>query len=112
MSEAVLDAGPLIHHSELGALDAIGDFSALFVPKAVWGEVECHRPEALKYPDIELQCVSAPLPSPSLMALGRALALDEGEIEALSLMDLHPEAILLTDDSAARLAAEHRGFLK
>jgi predicted nucleic acid-binding protein len=40
--------------------------------------------------------------------LGRALALDKGEIEALSLMDLHPKAVLLTDDSAARLAAEHR----
>lgn len=110
MSEAVLDAGPIIHLSELGALDTIGDFSALFVPMAVWGEVECHRPAALEYLDVELQCVSAPPLSPSLMALGRALALDKGEIEALSLMDLHPEAILLTDDSAARLAAEHRGI--
>jgi len=25
-------------------------------------------------------------------------------------MDLHPNAVLLTDDSAARLAAEHRAF--
>jgi len=39
--------------------------------------------------------------------MGRALALDKGEMEALSLMDIHPKAILLTDDSAARLAAEH-----
>ncbi len=42
--------------------------------------------------------------------MGRALALDKGEMEALSLMDLHPNAIFLTDDSAARLAAEHRGI--
>lgn len=43
-------------------------------------------------------------------AMGRALVLDKGEMEALSLMDLHPKAIFLTDDSAARLAAEHRGI--
>jgi len=32
MSEAVLDAGPLIHLAELDALDALVDFSALFIP--------------------------------------------------------------------------------
>lgn len=31
-------------------------------------------------------------------------------MKALSLMDLHPKVIFLTDDSAARLAAEHRGI--
>jgi predicted nucleic acid-binding protein len=108
-SEAILDAGPLIHLTELEALDAIGDFSDLFVPQGVWEEVAHHQPGALKCPGIRLQEVSAPLPSPSLLALGRALSLDKGEMEALSLMDLHPRAILLTDDSAARMAAEHRG---
>jgi hypothetical protein len=34
MSEAVLDAGPLIHLAELEALDTLMDFSALFVPMA------------------------------------------------------------------------------
>jgi predicted nucleic acid-binding protein len=110
MSEAVLDAGPLIHLAELEALDTLVDFSALFVPMAVKEEVECHQPTALKHPDLSLQHVFAPLPPPSLLAMGRALALDKGEMEALSLMDLHPKAILLTDDSAARLAAEHRGI--
>jgi predicted nucleic acid-binding protein len=69
-----------------------------------------YQPNALKHPEIQLQKVSAPLLSPSLLALVRALSLDKGEMEALSLMDLHPKAILLTDDSAARLAAEHRGI--
>lgn len=110
MSEAVLDAGPLIHLTELEALDTLMDFSALFVPKAVKEEVEYHLPSALKHPDLSLQHVFAPLPSPSLLAMGRTLALDKGEIEALSLMDLHPKAIFLTDDSAARLAAEYRGI--
>jgi len=110
MSEAVLDAGPLIHLAELEALDTLVDFSALFISMAVKGEVECHEPHALKHPDLSLQYVFAPLPPPSLLAMGRALALDKGEMEALSLMDLHPKAIFLTDDSAARLAAEHRGI--
>lgn len=35
MSEAVLDAGLLIHLAELDALDTLVDFSALFVPMAV-----------------------------------------------------------------------------
>jgi len=108
MNEAVLDAGPLIHLAELDALDTLVDFSALFVSMAVREEVECHEPHALKHP--YLQYVFAPLPPPSLLAMGRALALDKGEMEALSLMDLYPEAIFLTDDSAARLAAEHRGI--
>ena len=110
MSEAVLDAGPLIHLAELEALDTIMDFSALFVPLAVQEEVERHQPSALKHPDLLLSHVFAPLPSPSLLAMGCALALDKGEMEALSLMDLHPKAIFLTDDSAARIAAEHRGI--
>lgn len=110
MSEAVLDAGPLIHLAELEALDTLVDFSALFVPMAVKEEVECYQPSALNHPDLSLQYVFAPLPPPSLLAMGRALALDKGEMNALSLMDLHPKAIFLTDDSAARLAAEHRGI--
>ena len=54
MSEAVLDAGPLIHLAELEALDTLIDFSALFVPMAVQEEVECHQPNALKHPDLSL----------------------------------------------------------
>jgi predicted nucleic acid-binding protein len=110
MSEAVLDAGPLIHLAELEALDTLMDFSVLFVPLAVRQEVEQYQPSALKHPDLMLSHVFAPLPSPSLLAMGRALSLDKGEMEALSMMDHHPNAILLTDDSAARLAAEHRGI--
>jgi predicted nucleic acid-binding protein len=110
MSEAVLDAGPLIHLAELEALDTLMDFSALFVPMAAKEEVECYEPRAMNHPDLSLQYVFAPLPPPSLVAMGRALALDKGEMEALSLIDLHPKAIFLTDDSAARLAAEHRGI--
>jgi hypothetical protein len=44
MTEAVLDAGPLIHLAELDALDVLCDFSSLLVPEAVWFEVEHHAP--------------------------------------------------------------------
>ena|GEM_PF-6476026 len=47
MTEAVLDAGPLIHLAELDALDVLCDFSSLLVPEAVWFEVEHHFPEAI-----------------------------------------------------------------
>jgi hypothetical protein len=47
MTEAVLDAGPLIHLAELDAPDVLCDFSSLLVPEAVWFEVEHHFPEAL-----------------------------------------------------------------
>ncbi len=46
----------------------------------------------------------------SVQALARTLALDLGEQAALSLMALYPDAILLTDDAAARLAAKGLGY--
>jgi len=46
----------------------------------------------------------------SFQALIRALALDLGEQAALSLMALYPDAILMTDDAAARLAAKGLGY--
>ncbi len=109
MSEGVLDSGPLIHLSELGALDAISDLN-LFIPDAVWEEVATYQPSALEHSKLHLKRVSAPEPSAELSALGRAFALDRGEVEALSLLEAHPSAIFLTDDAAARLAAEQRGY--
>ncbi|GEM_PF-5710907 len=53
----------------------------------------------------------APHPiTPSLLALSRALMLDAGEIEALAIMAETPQALFLTDDAAARLAAEELGY--
>ncbi len=108
MTEAVLDSGPLIHLSKLGALDVMSDLN-LFIPDAVWEEVARHQPSALKHSKLHLRRVSAPAPSAELHALVRALALDRGEVESLSLLETHPNAIFLTDDAAARLAAEQRG---
>ena len=107
---AVCDAGPLIHLDELDSLDLLADFW-VWVPDAVWKEVQHHRPTALQRPRVpyERQVVSGPI-APTLLALSRALALDAGEIEALAIMAGVSQALFLTDDAAARLAAEQLGY--
>lgn len=110
-TNVVCDAGPLIHLDELDCLDLLSDFQTILVPEQVWREVEKHRPDALKHPDVVMQRVSIDLSEYSpFQTLVRALALDLGEQAALSLMERYPQAILLTDDAAARLAAESLGY--
>ncbi len=107
----VCDAGPLIHLDELGCLDLLADFEAVLVPEQVWQEVEPDRPSALGQLDADLDRVTLGLSAEvTFQALVRALALDLGEQAALSLVALHPGAILLTDDAAARLAAKGLGY--
>lgn len=108
-TEAVCDAGPLIHLDEIGSLDLLADL-ALMVPEAAWAEVQRHRPAALEHPDVRLQRVEVGEPDVQLETMVRALSLDAGETEALILMTQHPQAMFLTDDAAARLAAEHLGY--
>jgi predicted nucleic acid-binding protein len=109
--DVVCDAGPLIHLDEMGCLDLLIDFHAVLVPEQVWREVEYHRPDALEHSGIEVQQVPVTLSEDaSFQALVRALALNLGEQAALSLMALCPDAILLTDDAAARLAAKGLGY--
>lgn len=107
---AVCDAGPLIHLDELGCLGLLADFR-VWIPDAVWEEVQRHRPAALQMAAIscERQIISEPI-APTLLALSRALALDAGEMEAMVLMANVPEALFLTDDAAGRLAAEQIGY--
>jgi predicted nucleic acid-binding protein len=110
-ADVVCDAGPLIHLDELDCLDLLSDFQTVFVPEQVWREVENHRPNALKHPDVVMQRVSIELSENApFQTLVRALALDLGEQAALSLMERYPQATLLTDDAAARLAAESLGY--
>jgi len=104
-------AGPLIHLDELDCLDLLDDFQAVLVPDQVWREVERHRPGALERLGVKFQRESVTISDDaSFQALVRALALDAGEQAALSLMAFYPDAILLTDDAAARLAAEALGY--
>jgi predicted nucleic acid-binding protein len=106
-TKVVCDAGPLIHLDEVGSLDLLADFQSILVPEQVWREVDQHRPNVLESSNVGARRVSVAVPGHApLQALIRALALDLGEQAALSLVISHPDAILLTDDAAARLAAE------
>lgn len=110
MTEAVLDAGPLIHLAELNALDGLSDFDILRVPEAVWAEVAGYQPKALDTSVLRLQRISVAEPSPELESVAQALALDRGEIQALSLLEEYPQSLFLTDDAAARRSGEERGY--
>lgn len=107
---AICDAGPLIHLAEIGCLDLLRDFQAVLIPEQVRDEVARHRPDALdsglpvRYVPVEVST------DPHFKALVKAFSLDSGEQAALSLMDRVPDALLLTDDAAARLAAKALGF--
>lgn len=107
----VCDAGPLIHLEEIGCLDLLRDFARICVLDAVWQEVKRHRPSALRRRSVKLDHIpSAPQAAPELTELAQVFSLDIGELEALSLMQQSPDAILLTDDAAARLVAERLGY--
>ena len=109
-TEVVCDAGPLIHLDEIGDLDLLSDFRTVLVPAQVWEEVSRHRPPALQSV-VHLQRISVDISTETqLQVLARTLSLASGEQAALSLMAFHSTAILLTDDSAARLAAKALGY--
>ena len=102
----VCDAGPLIHLDELGALDLLADFAEVLVPDAVWREVMQHRPGALTHAGVTLRRIVPQMEvSPELEALAQIFSLHTGEWEALRVAMEYRPGLLLTDDTAARLAA-------
>jgi predicted nucleic acid-binding protein len=105
ISAVVSDAGPLIHLDEMDCLSAL-NFSEILVPETVWQEVLKHRPQVFQYAGINLQrCGINELPT-RITAIAPLFGLHRGELEALSLCLQAPNALLLTDDGAARLAAD------
>lgn len=107
----VCDAGPLIHLCEVDCLELLSDFADVLVPDAVWQEVVRHKPEALSQPVFKFRRIIPILPEPpELEALSRVLSLHRGEREALRVALEHRNALLLTDDTAARLAAGNLGI--
>jgi len=102
----VCDAGPVIHLDESGCLDLLADFQQVLVPEAVWTEVARHRPAALAAGTLRLEKIATGGPvSPELESLSRALLLHAGERAALQVAQDRAGRWLLTDDTAARLAA-------
>ena len=107
----ICDAGPLIHLDEIGCLSLLNDVPAVLVPDQVWQEVARHRPRALVKPSRRFQSVDVTISSePTFQTLVQSLSLDIGEQAALSLLHEHRQAMLLTDDAAARLAATTMGY--
>lgn len=101
----IADAGPLIHLDELGCIGLLADFPEIRVPETVWLEVQQHRPQAFEAPQIRwVRCSAAP--SSRVDALTTLYTLHAGEREALSLCLEFVDALLLSDDTAARLAAQ------
>lgn len=109
--DVICDSGPLIHLDELDCLALLNDFKSVLIPVQVWKEVAYHRPEALKRSGLSLQKIDVNISSePAYQTLMRNLSLDLGEQAALFLMRSHSDAIFLTDDAAARLAAVTFGY--
>jgi predicted nucleic acid-binding protein len=107
----VCDAGPLIHLDELQCLDLLAGHTEILVPEIVWREVKRHRPSALRRRGVPLNRVDIlPRATRTLSSAIRSYALDAGEAQALRLMQKFREAILLTDDAAARLVAQQLGY--
>jgi len=108
---AVFDAGPIIHLDELGCLDIISDFKENLLPNTVWEEISQYRPSALNRSGRSLtRLVKKYSPDEQLQIICRIFSLDAGETEALVIMGKYPNAILFTDDGAARLVAEQMGY--
>jgi predicted nucleic acid-binding protein len=107
----VCDAGPIIHLDELDSLRLIGGFQQVIVPDPVHEEVKLHRPGCLEKSGLKItrEAIQYPLREETAV-LCRLLALDSGETAALGLMEKYPGAIFLSDDCAARLAAERMGY--
>ncbi|MFZ4725639.1 MAG: hypothetical protein ACOYMD_09355 [Paludibacter sp.] len=106
----IADAGPIIHLDELGCLDLLADFGSVIVPDAVWLEVQRHRPLALESVDALFVRQGPRLTSPLVTALTPLYTLHSGEQEALHLCVEFGDCLLLTDDTAARLAAKSLGI--
>lgn len=106
----VADAGPIIHLDELGCLDLLCDFEHVLVPGSVWREIDHHRPRALETFSALFVRASPRTASPLVTALAPLYTLHRGEQEALQLCMECPDSLLLTDDSAARLAAKALGI--
>lgn len=107
----VCDAGPLIHLDEVGCVELLADFPQVLVPLAVWDEVVKHRPSALTHDAVRYQKLTlGNALSIELDALSRLLGLHRGEQQALQIAQTHPGCLVLTDDTAARLAARNLGL--
>ena len=107
----VSDAGPIIHLSELDCLDVLSDFNEVLIPPIVWEEILRHQPKAFATTGVAFRQSSIGVEAPEAMeSLTRLFTLHRGELQALQLaLEQHAD-LILTDDTAARLAANSLGI--
>ncbi len=109
--DVVCDAGPIIHLNELGCLELLCDFREVFVPDRVVQEVLSHQGVSFSPVAVQWRIVPAgALADIHLRTAMKVYSLDAGEIAALSLLEGKPEALFLTDDTAARLVGLRFGY--
>lgn len=104
----VLDAGPIIHLDELGELDLLHVLGKLFVPESVAYEAEKHRPGVTA--KLSAHVVEEPeFMSADLAKAIRAYELNTGEVAALAWAEKFGADLFVSDDKAARDAADVLG---
>jgi predicted nucleic acid-binding protein len=101
----VADAGPLIHLDELNSLDVLSDLGEIWIVPTVREELRKHRPSVFDS-RLNLSLLYAAPQSNAVDELVPIYALHQGEREALAYCMQHLPALMLTDDTAARLAAK------
>jgi predicted nucleic acid-binding protein len=100
------------HLDEVGCVVLLADFPQVLVPLTVWNEVAKHRPNALTQSAVHFRKVTpTEALSTELDVLSRLLGLHRGELEALRVAQTQSGCLVLTDDTAARLAARNLGLI-
>ncbi len=111
ITKVVCDAGPVLHLDELNCLDLLADFEEVILPVVVGNEIKKHRPEAFGRCQAEFSLISRESQIGHILStICKMYSLDAGETEALAIMEEYPEAIFLTDDASARLAAQQMEY--
>jgi predicted nucleic acid-binding protein len=106
-SKAKLKTDQVILEQALNCLDLLKGHARVLVPEIIWQEVQRHRMSALRHRYVTLTRVSdIPAPDRSLARFSRVHTIHRGEQQALRLMRRYPNALLLTDDEAARKLAK------
>jgi predicted nucleic acid-binding protein len=111
MRRIVCDTGPLLHLGEAGVRDLLARAGDIHIPRAVDLEMgryevtwDIHKPAWLRVTSLD------PAPEIDAQAWQQAGLLHYGEAQAIALARQLRADWLLTDDAAARLAAQSLGL--
>lgn len=112
--KAVIDAGPLIHLSEIGCLHFLNSFHELHIPDAVWfetvGQDRVSQTELSNLQNIRRQSIPAQEVE-RFVHENNLSKLHAGERECLFVCITKHISVLLTDDMAVRHAARRLHFV-